>query len=67
MGSAQDGVPWRRGRRPDLESRLADVDATAVQTALLELVEVGDEAAVFAELDDYLTCSELDVLRSIEA
>src|SRR3954471_15374690 len=34
---------------------------------LLELVEAGDDAAVFAELDDYLTCSELNVLRSIEA
>ena len=34
---------------------------------LLELVEAGDEAAAFAELDDDLTCSELDVLRSIEA
>ena len=34
---------------------------------LLELVEAGDEAAVFAELDDYLTCSETDVLRSIDA
>ena len=34
---------------------------------LLELVEAGDEAAAFADLDDHLTCSELDVLRSIEA
>lgn len=33
---------------------------------LLELVEAGDEAAVFAELDDYLTGSEFAVLRSIE-
>lgn len=34
---------------------------------ILELVEAGDEPAAFAELDDYLTCSEVHVLQSIEA
>ena len=29
--------------------------------ASFDLVEAGDEAAAFAELDDYLTCSETDV------
>jgi DNA-binding GntR family transcriptional regulator len=34
---------------------------------LVDLLEAGDEAAVLAELDDYLTCSERDVMRSIDA
>jgi DNA-binding GntR family transcriptional regulator len=34
---------------------------------ILELVEAGEEAAGVAELDDYLTCSEAEMLRSIGA
>jgi hypothetical protein len=39
----------------------------AKNRCLLDLIEARDEAAALAESDDYLTCSETDVLRSIAA